>query len=46
MVSSSATSVKDYLAELPEERRKAISAVRSIIRKTSPKVLSTACNTG
>jgi hypothetical protein len=37
MVSSSAASVKDYLAELPEERRKAISAVRSIIRKNLPK---------
>ncbi len=33
MVSSSATSVKDYLAELPEERRKAVAAVRKVIRK-------------
>ena len=33
MVSSSATSVKDYLAELPEERRKAVTAVRKVIRK-------------
>jgi len=37
MVSSSATSVKDYLAELPEERRKAIAAVRKVIRKNLPK---------
>ena len=37
MVSSSATSVKDYLAALPEERRKAIAAVRKVIRKNLPK---------
>jgi hypothetical protein len=32
MVSSKATTVKDYLAELSPERRKAISAVRKVIR--------------
>jgi uncharacterized protein YdhG (YjbR/CyaY superfamily) len=37
MVSSSATSIQDYLAELPEERRKAIGAVRKTIRKNLPK---------
>jgi uncharacterized protein YdhG (YjbR/CyaY superfamily) len=37
MASSSATSVQDYLAELPEERRKAIAAVRKVIRKNLPK---------
>jgi hypothetical protein len=37
MVSSHATSIKDYLAELPEERRKAIASVRSVIRKNIPK---------
>lgn len=37
MVSSSATSVKDYLAELPTERRKAIAAVRKTIRKNLAK---------
>ncbi len=37
MVSSSATSVKDYLDELPDEPRKAISVVRRVIRKTLPK---------
>ncbi len=37
MVSSSATSVKDYLDELPGERRKAIAAVRRVIRKNLPK---------
>jgi len=36
MVSSNATTVKDYLGALPEDRRKAISAVRSIIRKNIP----------
>lgn len=36
MVSSSATTVKDYLHELPEERRKAIAAVRKVIRKNLP----------
>ena len=37
MVSSSAISVKDYLDELPDERRKAISVVRRVIRKNLPK---------
>ena len=37
MVSSSATSVKDYLDELPDERRKAIATVRRVIRKNLPK---------
>lgn len=32
MVSSKAKTVKDYLAELPPDRRKAISAVRKVIR--------------
>ena len=37
MVSSNATSVKDYLDELPDERRKAIATVRRVIRKNLPK---------
>ena len=37
MVSSNATSVEDYLAELPEERRKAIMAIRKLIRKNLPR---------
>ena len=37
MVMSKATTVADYLAELPEERRKTISAVRAVVRKNLPK---------
>jgi uncharacterized protein YdhG (YjbR/CyaY superfamily) len=37
MVPSKATTVKDYLAWLPEDRRKVISKVRSVIRKHLPK---------
>ncbi len=37
MVSSSATTVKEYLAALPEDRRKAIGAVRKTIRDHLPK---------
>jgi len=37
MVQSSAATVKDYLEELPEDRRKAISKVRAVIRKNLPK---------
>ncbi len=37
MVQSKATSVKDYLAELPEDRRAAIQAVRDVILKNLDK---------
>ena len=37
MVMSKATTVADYLAELPEERRRTISAVRAVVRKNLPK---------
>ena len=37
MVTSKAATVPDYLAGLPADRRKAISAVRSVIRKNLPK---------
>jgi uncharacterized protein YdhG (YjbR/CyaY superfamily) len=37
MVMSKATRVADYLAELPADRRKTISAVRAVIRKSLPK---------
>jgi uncharacterized protein YdhG (YjbR/CyaY superfamily) len=37
MVASKATTVKEYLAWLPEDRRKVISKVRSVIRKHLPK---------
>ena len=37
MVTSRAATVPDYLAGLPADRRKAISAVRSVIRKNLPK---------
>ena len=36
MASSTAATVSDYLKELPEDRRKAISRVRSIVRKNLP----------
>ena len=36
MVSSKASDVKDYLAELPVERRKEIARVRSVIRANLP----------
>lgn len=37
MVTSKAKSVEDYLAELPEDRRQAIAAVRKVILKNLPK---------
>jgi len=37
MVSSNAKTVSEYLKELPADRRKAISAVRNVIRKNLPK---------
>lgn len=37
MVSSKATTVAQYLKELPEDRRRAISTVRKVIRKNLPK---------
>ena len=37
MVSSSATTVAEYLAELPPDRRQAISEVRKMIRANLPK---------
>ena len=37
MVSSNATTVKEYLQELPDDRRKAIAKVRAVIRKNLPK---------
>jgi hypothetical protein len=37
MVSSNAATVKEYLEELPDDRRKAIAKVRAVIRKNLPK---------
>jgi uncharacterized protein YdhG (YjbR/CyaY superfamily) len=37
MVTSRATTIAGYLAELPAERRKTISAVRAVVRKHLPK---------
>jgi hypothetical protein len=34
---SKAKTVRQYLAELPQDRRKAISAVRDVIRENLPK---------
>jgi hypothetical protein len=36
MSSSTATTVEEYLAELPAERREAISAVRTVILERLP----------
>jgi len=36
MVMTKATTVADYLAELPPDRRKTISAVRAVVRKNLP----------
>ena len=46
MVSSNATTVKQYLEELPEDRRKAISVVRKVIRKSLPKGIVETMNWG
>ena len=43
---SKATTVKEYLDELPEDRRKALSKVRSAIRKNLPKGFEEAMNWG
>jgi hypothetical protein len=37
MAQSKATSVKDYLAELPEDRRQTMTAARALVRKHLPK---------
>jgi hypothetical protein len=37
MVMSKATTVAGYLAELPDDRRKTIAAVRAVVRKNLPK---------
>lgn len=36
-MTSTATTVKEYLAELPPDRREALEAVRAVIRKNLPK---------
>lgn len=43
---SDATTVKDYLATLPDDRRKAISAVRAVIRKNLPRGVVETMNWG
>jgi uncharacterized protein YdhG (YjbR/CyaY superfamily) len=37
MASSKATTVDEYLAELPDDRRKVVSAARTLVRKHIPK---------
>ena len=37
MVTSRATTVEDYIAELPEERARVVSAVRKVVKKKLPK---------
>ena len=46
MVSSSATSVEEYLNELPEDRRQVISAVREVILRNLPEGYQEAMNWG
>jgi hypothetical protein len=46
MVSSAATNVEQYLAELPEERRAVMAALRKLIRKHLPKGYVEAMNWG
>lgn len=46
MVKSAATNVDQYLAELPEERREVMTAVRKLIRKNLPKGYAEAMNWG
>ena len=43
---SEAATVADYLASLPEDRRKALSRVRATIRKHLPKGYEEAMNWG
>ena len=45
-MNSDATTVKDYLASLPDDRRKALSAVRAVIRKNLPKGIVESMNWG
>ena len=37
MATSKATTVEDYIAELPEERARVVSALRKVVRKKLPK---------
>ena len=46
MARSSATTVEQYLAELPEERRAVLSQVRDVVRKNLPKGYEEAMNWG
>ena len=46
MVSSKATTVSEYLQSLPDDRRKAISKVRSVILKNLPKGYKETMNWG
>jgi hypothetical protein len=46
MASSKATTVEDYLAELPPERRAVVTAVRDVVRKNLPKGYTETMNWG
>ena len=46
MVMSSAKTVEDYLDELPEERRKVVSAVRTVVRKNMPRGFAEGMSSG
>ncbi len=46
MVRSSAKTVKEYLADLPADRRKTIAAVRNVILRSLPKGYAEALNWG
>jgi uncharacterized protein YdhG (YjbR/CyaY superfamily) len=46
MVQSKAKTVKEYLEQLPDERRKAIAAVRKVVRKNLPRGYAETMNWG
>lgn len=46
MVRSSATTVEEYLEELPEDRRRAISTVRDVVRRNLPQGYRESINWG
>lgn len=46
MVRSAATSVDEYLSELPEDRREVVATVRKLIRKSLPKGYEESVNWG
>ena len=46
MVTSNAQTVDEYIAELPEDRRTAVEAVRNVVRETCPMGSGRECSSG